>query len=663
MPIQSQIMPTHLQPHVVTYINDNTLFVDEVVTAEENGLRIIAGFASKKGRDRKLIKYNNVKDYIERNGEPDFTKYGLPGYIPYLALSTGNAIVYGERIMPDDASYANIVICAEFKEQGGQFKYKLTAQSMKNLRSIDDVYTNMEKLVKDNVSGTFRQVPLMAITCVGRGNYGNNYRVRFVPDVNTDKENGYKNYILELLESDGGFRKLDFYSGSLSRDAVYFRESIFLESRVNFKESDLINVQVYHPGLEEVYKKYMTVIASEENKPEFYEFDFLQGLIFNGKGAKLTKFDFEDNSLAVDTPDGIKLVGGSDGCFEIETAEIKKTVTNAQALLQLQSPRDVSEGDIVKTSEGTPKFYRLEDATQITQLSAWREIPATKEKAFNAEYIKLFKGSDGYDTVINSKRRAPSTVMFDAFFHDDVKKELISLAARRNDGRLVLDSGATKTITQVLSWDDAVQLDTDLVTKECVNYEMRDPFTGRPMRVPFTFLWALKFPNHVKQYGLSVPFVGRQYAQLSGFIPGSVYPVIDVDDLDTKEKLYTRQINYVECHGEDIFVRATAMTAKKESSDLSEEANMFVLLQMKRVLEDYVISQLYNLAEVSDRAKFTASAKDALRDFEPIVRDMKVEFAMTPWEEERSILHCYLSVIFKTRFKRAIIEIDINKRV
>ena len=35
---------------------------------------------------------------------------------------------------------------------------------------------------------------------------------------------------------------------------------------------------------------------------------------------------------------------------------------------------------------------------------------------------------------------------------------------------------------------------------------------------------------------------------------------------------------------------------------------------------------------------------------------------MSEWEAERSIMHAYLSVVFRGIFKRAIIEIDINKR-
>jgi hypothetical protein len=85
---------------------------------------------------------------------------------------------------------------------------------------------------------------------------------------------------------------------------------------------------------------------------------------------------------------------------------------------------------------------------------------------------------------------------------------------------------------------------------------------------------------------------------------------------------------------------------------------------MKRELEGLVSSLGYNFAESEDRQRFT---EDAERLFAPLigtkVRSTEVKFEMNAWEEERSILHCYLGVVFRTMAKRAIVEIDINKRV
>ena len=85
---------------------------------------------------------------------------------------------------------------------------------------------------------------------------------------------------------------------------------------------------------------------------------------------------------------------------------------------------------------------------------------------------------------------------------------------------------------------------------------------------------------------------------------------------------------------------------------------------MKRELETFVSKKLYNFAEPEDRKRFTEDADELLRPYNVTkVRSFEVHFDMNAFEEERSILHCYLAVVFKTMAKRGIIEIDINKRV
>ena len=44
------------------------------------------------------------------------------------------------------------------------------------------------------------------------------------------------------------------------------------------------------------------------------------------------------------------------------------------------------------------------------------------------------------------------------------------------------------------------------------------------------------------------------------------------------------------------------------------------------------------------------------------VYSFTISFDMNTWEAERSILHCYVAVQFRTLNKRTIIEIDVNKR-
>ena len=134
--------------------------------------------------------------------------------------------------------------------------------------------------------------------------------------------------------------------------------------------------------------------------------------------------------------------------------------------------------------------------------------------------------------------------------------------------------------------------------------------------------------------------------------------------MEIKEELYTNRFNFIECVSEDTYVRAVQGTSQSTWSDLSEENNVAVLLEMKRMLEEFVSSKLYNFAEAADRIRFTEDADRMFSSFRNRkVRSFDVYFDMNAFEEERSILHCYLAVVFRTMAKRGIIEIDINKRV
>ena len=87
-----------------------------------------------------------------------------------------------------------------------------------------------------------------------------------------------------------------------------------------------------------------------------------------------------------------------------------------------------------------------------------------------------------------------------------------------------------------------------------------------------------------------------------------------------------------------------------------------MLLNMKRIVERKMQSMIYNFAEAEDRVRFGEECNQALRFYKEKVRGFKIKFDMTEYEEERSILHCYLDVVFKTIAKRGVIEINIQNR-
>lgn len=697
MPRQGQIIPEYLVPHVKTYINDNSIFEDATAADTDEGIRLLSVFASPKGRDKVALTFNNPASFIEEFGTPNFALYGQPMYNAYAALQSGNAIVHCMRVMPDDATYSNLVIIAEVtqNDDAQKIEVKFTSKAIPDITDGDTFAMVAQGLTVDelpplpdvtppnpgeNLDGTEEDLedagttdtpaadrvlkfPIIAVRAKGRGAYGNTLRIRFTSDTLSDQDNQYKNYIAEVLDSDTGLSKKESMSGSLYQDAVISKQSIFFDDVVNdpTNGSAKLEITILSDNLEAIHNLYKGQIQPNEDIEPLTTFDFLNG--YTKEGKAIDHYEVVAGSISLDRADGLVLATGNDGSFSGVIPTPENTVADLVELYALSA--DTTEVGSIAYVTGTDEYYELMDATQIGSADGWMLKNYDRQAAIDAEYIKAFGGTDGYDKAIRSKRRTPAELILDANYSEPVKRAMVECALKRYDARCVLDCGILSTATQVIHFlDEIANIDDFIISKETQNYIIRDPFNGKRINVTSTYYIAENLPTHIMTFGSQTPFVGQGYALLSGHVRNSIKPMIDADDLETKEEIYTRRANYFECIAEDTFVRGAQGTSQTVWSDLSEENNVTVLLEMKRMLEDFVSSKLYNFAEAEDRKSFTDSADRMFMDYKSTkVRDYNVYFDMNAFEEERSILHCYLSVTFRTLAKRGIIEIDINKRV
>ncbi len=114
MPQATQIAPKWLHPHVMTVINDNTAYEDTTTTVDTN-VKFLAVFASSQGPDNVLVKKTDLADFKTTYGDSDYAKYGQPLLMPLAELKAGNASVYCMRVMPNDATYANVLVSALYR--------------------------------------------------------------------------------------------------------------------------------------------------------------------------------------------------------------------------------------------------------------------------------------------------------------------------------------------------------------------------------------------------------------------------------------------------------------------------------------------------------------------------------------------------------------------
>lgn len=661
MPQKSQIVPKFQHPHVETYVNDYTQFKDEVSTPVDNNSKFIAVFRSGSGIDNVFVKKNNLNDFIKTYGASNYEKYGQPLMMPIAMLSSGNATVNCMRVMPDNAFAANCILNMYYKTDNdtGRMTIKYRASYIDKNDFSDPSFYKTQKMFKKQLkhhaqslrnddadtNEGFKVIPIATFRMNGRGTYGNGYRWRIAPNMSYEQDYNVKMYSFEVLSTANGLEKVASYTGSIVTSPKFSNSLTLINDIIDEEDmGDIImDVQVLEENIEEVYNVFVNFVKNlDEDKvdkngiPDIDEFD-----IFFGRRVGTTEQNTNimiigesqtgnpgtsSEDISVDRPQGTTLSGGDDGSFSLDS----KYVT------------------YVKNDEG--ESVSIEYTGQQAVYMAETDV-----------YKQAFSGD--FDRTILSTRRMPCVALLDANYSIEVKEVLADLANTRESTLLYLDCGldvTTATINGAIS--ELASFNTRNISKCIQHYTTKDPTTQKRCDVTMTYFLAQKLATHFRDEGSWVPFV-KSRALLSGHIKNSLEPCIDDTDSDIKEVLYTNRINYFECTEENVYERATQSTAQMINSDLIEENNMYTLYTIKEIIEADCSDNLYNFTSSEARADFAEYEKAKFSGWEGTRLDsLDIEFDANEWEAERSIIHCYVSIKFRNIMKRAIVEIDVNKR-
>ena len=98
---------SYLHPHIVTSVIDNSMVIP--TTTVTNGTALFMPYVSDRGVDGVIERYTSYSQFIIDKGTPNFKKHGQPIY-NILQFLAGGGIVYGIRIMPDDAVAASAMV-------------------------------------------------------------------------------------------------------------------------------------------------------------------------------------------------------------------------------------------------------------------------------------------------------------------------------------------------------------------------------------------------------------------------------------------------------------------------------------------------------------------------------------------------------------------------
>lgn len=703
-----QIVPKFSFPYVETVINDYTEVANTPVAATtDNSIKQVYVVTSSKGIDNTWVSKTSRSSAESTFGVSNFKKFGQPLMQALHVLDQPNSQVWMMRVMPEHAAYANSIVSAFYKADTAEevpdahlrkFRVKLCSKSLENMYDADTfkskigLYDGGASSYKDNEN--YSQVPIMGVRCSGRGKCGNTYSLRINSAYTYEKEYGIKMYNFEVLNSESGLVKESNYVGSLISSNKYSTETTTLINDILADtEKGLAPVDVY---------------ALEDNVNDLYDayIDWVKALHIDLEAeykAKATEYAIPEEEM-----NGTKPVSPENKEHYNELSEIEKMI---EATLTSELP-DLDEFDIIaglKVASTTDKYPGMFFPAKLTS-DINTGAPEYDEKDYtNSDIVdfasvsglKLSNGSDGefdnprtvtdaatkeqvkwtyedevtycmekafecfYDKKILSPRRIKLTVMWDANYPFSVKQKLVDLALARNDCRVYLDCGIIKSLSnaEFKSIITKYSIFTDkLVSVDIHNYYTREDATNKSVNVTISYFLAAQFVNHITEEGIHIPFV-KSNCQLTGHIKDSLYPVIEEYDSDFKESLYDNRFNYFECISENVFQRAVQNTRQVANTDLLEESNVLILYRLKREIEDDIQDELYNFADEGIRQAFVEFEKAKYTDWiGTILESFDISFATSKYEFERSILHAYIEIVFRGLTKKAIVEIDINKR-
>ena len=237
-----QIIPYYAQPHVHTVIKDNTQY-DETVAVPDSTDNLpystCVATGADSGIDNTWVRLTLKKTKQAIFGKGNFSKYGQSS-LQVDSLFNGATNVWFLRALPDNATYANLVVLAHYRkgnilddlnqETGKkrlEIKFSLAYANKPKLSDgakqdydIEAFARSLESSTADPKTG-YMTVPLFYVRSIGRGQYGNVYSMGISRDTDAEKEYNLKMYKFNLLSNSDTTKVINEFTGSLVQTVRY----------------------------------------------------------------------------------------------------------------------------------------------------------------------------------------------------------------------------------------------------------------------------------------------------------------------------------------------------------------------------------------------------------------------------------------------------------
>jgi hypothetical protein len=532
----------YLHPSVATRIIDNS----QVFQTAQGTTKLFVAFRSPLGVDNQIVEYGSEAEFLFKTGVPNLSKYGQAAYNAAQWLRGGGG-VYGLRILPDDATFANVMaklivtvtpeVVADPDAQppvvGVPRSVKVKpvfAPLVASITSKAAVQTvlNQDKTTTNEDGSTTYELPLFVALPPGRGDgyNGMGMQISLRSDLDSTYDSRTYNFSITAKDATGADVVVAGpFLVSLDPDAKdKSRASMFLPTVVNKYASDYFQILGRRDNFDKIAAMILGDLASTTN-PAFIDILFGQ------------------ERSVYSTPAPAPIHGG---------ATWDATGTDLNSVIHLASG-----------SEGT-----------------W-----TGGNAEEALYVKAYSGL--IDNNLLDPKIYEVDVILDANYDAAVKNAISDLIVdTRQDCIGLLDVGFQGNEQQSIDFRrSSISMSNFYTGIYAQHGDIYDAYNGETVTVTSLYLLASMIPANDAAFGIQWPFVGPRRGVISGFdninfIPNEMW----------KENLYKAQVNYIERDPRKTNF-ATQLTTQTVASALSDINNVRALLRIKRetetMLSDY----------------------------------------------------------------------------
>lgn len=592
----------YLHPSVMTRIVDDSY----VAVSAQGQTALFAPHFSSLGKDGVVVEYNAEPEFLHLTGDLNFAKYGQSSFNIASWLRNGGK-VYGLRLLPEDAKFANILLGVNVNNSTFGVTAKAdTANNASEATMTSALSTTIADLKTNHTNVT---VPLGYIYPNGRGEGYNNIGIRIA--LRTDKDNDY-----------------DFRTYNMS---VTGKDATGADMVVDGPYVVSFDPEARNTAGESLFWEYvMNKYSSVRVKARRNAFDLLSDYAF---------------SLSSSYGDGTPKEGASPRQVDILFGEERETFT--------ASPK-VHDG-ITITPHTTNKDFA--DLSKVQYLTGGSDGTFTGGNTKEALLVKAFRGL--VDASVTDPTLYPIDVVLDANWPAAVKTEINNFCSDiRGDCVGMVDLGFQATPAQTVDErKNKVNFSSRYTSIWGQHFNVFDPNSGESIQVTTPYFLASKVPAIDSQYGIQYPFVGPRRGNISGFdsinfIPNEAW----------KENLYKAQVNYVERDTKQTNL-ATQKTSQVRNSALSDINNMRVLCRIKReteeLLSDYRLE--FNDKDTQDSISYNLNQMLQKWTANRACTAISAQVYASEYDRQTRTLRVRISVQFNYVIERIFVDINVKR--